>query len=121
MQHEKKNIFIIIIFLFFVIFSKSLKQKCLIPTESCILDGKKPNIAKFVDNNFLARNEKIARLYALQKWKDKWLFSANPMNMVLWVFLHAEFISALKTEPKSMRNMQKIGKKYLSLLFSFSV
>ena len=45
-------------FLFFVIFSKSLKQKCLIPTESCFLDGKKPNIAKFVDNNFLAGNKK---------------------------------------------------------------
>ena len=50
-------------FLFFVIFSKSLKQKCLIPSESCFLDGKKPNIAKLVDINFLADNEKkIARL-----------------------------------------------------------
>ena len=45
-------------FLFFVIFSKSLKQKCLIPTESCFLDGKKTNIAKLVDINFLADNEK---------------------------------------------------------------
>ena len=45
-------------FLFFVIFSKSLKQKCLIPTESCFLDGKKPNIAKLVDINVLADNEK---------------------------------------------------------------
>ena len=45
-------------FLFFVIFSKSLKQKCLIATESCFLDGKKPNIAKLVDINFLADNEK---------------------------------------------------------------
>ena len=45
-------------FLFFVIFSKSLKQKCLTPTESCFLDGKKPNIAKLVDINFLADNEK---------------------------------------------------------------
>ena len=45
-------------FLFFEIFSKSLKQKCLIPTESCFLDGKKPNIAKLVDINFLADNEK---------------------------------------------------------------
>ena len=45
-------------FLFFVIFSKSLKQKCLIPTESFFLDGKKPNIAKLVDINFLAINEK---------------------------------------------------------------
>ena len=45
-------------FLFFVIFTESLKQKCLIPTESCFLDGKKPNIAKLVDINFLADNEK---------------------------------------------------------------
>ena len=45
-------------FLFFVIFSKSLKQKFLIPTESCFIDGKKPNIAKLVDINFLADNEK---------------------------------------------------------------
>ena len=52
----KTKIFIII--LFFVIFSKSLKQKCLIPTESCFLDGKKPNIAKLVNINFMADNEK---------------------------------------------------------------
>ena len=59
-KHSKngKKIFIIIIFYFFVIFSKSLKQKCLIPTQSCFLDGKKPNIAKLVDINFLADNEK---------------------------------------------------------------
>ena len=48
---EKKNIDHY--FLFFVIFSKSLKQKCLIPAESCFLDGKKPNIAKLVDINFM--------------------------------------------------------------------
>ena len=42
-------------FLFFVIFSKSLKQKCLIPTQSCFLDGKKTNIAKLVDINFFGR------------------------------------------------------------------
>ena len=45
-------------FLFFEYFSKSLKQKCLIPIESCFLDGKKPNIAKLVDIKFLADNEK---------------------------------------------------------------
>ena len=59
-KHEKKwekNIYHHY-FLFFVIFSESLKQKCLIPTESCFLDGKKPNIAKLVDINFLADNEK---------------------------------------------------------------
>ena len=39
-----KNIYHL--FLFFVIFSKSFKQKSIIPIESCFLDGKKPNIAK---------------------------------------------------------------------------
>ena len=44
-KNGKKNIYHHY-FLFFVIFSKSLKQNCLIPTESCFLDGKKPNITK---------------------------------------------------------------------------
>ena len=72
--------------IFFVIFSKIIKKKCLIPTESCFLDGKKPNIAKLVDINFLADNEKNRQAigYALQKWKAKWLFSANPMKMCLF-------------------------------------
>ena len=54
---EKKNINYHY-FPFFVIFCKSLKQKCLIPTESCFLDEKKPNIAKLVYINLLADNEK---------------------------------------------------------------
>ena len=63
---KKKNIYHHY-FLFFVIFSKSLKQKCLIPTESCFLDGKKPNIAKLVDINFLADNEKNRQAIRLCK------------------------------------------------------
>ena len=50
-------------FLYFCDFLKSFKQKLVIPTESCFLDGKKPNIAKLVDTNFLADRVKIARLY----------------------------------------------------------
>ena len=45
-------------FSFFVIFSKSYKEKLIIPVESCFLDGKKPNIAKLVDMNFLGDNVK---------------------------------------------------------------
>ena len=45
-------------FLFFVIFSKSLKQKCLIPSELCFLDRKKTNIDNLVDINCLVDNEK---------------------------------------------------------------
>ena len=72
-KNGKKNIYHHY-FLFFVIFSKSLKQKCLIPTESCFLDGKKPNIAKLVDINFLADNEKNRQAIGLQKWKVNGFF-----------------------------------------------
>ena len=66
-KNEKKNIFIIITFYYFLIFSKSLKQKCLIPTESCFLDGRKKNIAKLVDVNFLADNEENCQAIGLAK------------------------------------------------------
>ena len=41
-------------------------------------------------------------------------------NVLIWVFLHTEFIFTLKTEPKSMvfEKHAKNGKKYLSSLFS---
>ena len=54
-------------FLIFVIISKSLKQKCLIPTESCFLDRKKSNIAKLVDINFLVDNEENRRAIGFAK------------------------------------------------------
>ena len=98
---NRKKIFVIIIFYFFVIFSTSFKQNFLKPNESCFLDGKKPNIAKLVYINFLADSMKIAMLQPVRKFLEKWLFSANPIKIPLFrVFLHAEFISALKTEPK---------------------
>ena len=55
------------LFSIFVIFSKSVKQKCLIPTESCFLDGKKANIAKLVDINFLADNQKNRKAIVFAK------------------------------------------------------
>ena len=90
-------------FLFFVIFSRGHKQKCLIPSKTCFLDGKKPNIAKLVDIKFWPITRKIYE------------------NVLILVFLHAEFISALKTEPKSMvfeKHAKNEKKKYLSSLFS---
>ena len=42
-------------------------------------------------------------------------------NMLIWVFLHAEFISAMKTESKSMvfeKHAKNGKKKYLPSLFS---
>ena len=41
-------------------------------------------------------------------------------NVLIWVFLQAEFISALKTEPKPMvfEKLAKNENKYLSSLFS---
>ena len=43
-------------------------------------------------------------------------------NVLIWVFLHAEFISALKTEPKSMvfEKHAKNGKKrFIIIIFYF--
>ena len=57
-------------FLFFVIFSKSHNQKYIIPTESCFLDGKKLNIAKLVDSNFLADNEKNRQAIGFAKMEQ---------------------------------------------------
>ena len=54
-------------FLFFVIFSKRFKQNFLIPTESCFLDGKKPNKVKLVYINFLADSVKIRQDIELAK------------------------------------------------------
>ena len=54
-------------FLFFVIFSKSFKQKLIIPIESCFLDGKKPNRVKLVYMNFLADNVKNRQTIAFAK------------------------------------------------------
>ena len=61
-SENRKKIFVIIIFYFFVIFSISFKQNFLKPNESCLLDRKKPNIAKLVYFNFLAVSMKIAML-----------------------------------------------------------
>ena len=46
-------------------------------------------------------------------------FCKSYEDVLIWVFLHAEFISALKTEPKSMvfEKHAKMEKK-LSSLFS---
>ena len=97
---EKKNI-CYHYFLFFVIFSISFKQNFLKPNESCLLDRKKPNIAKLVYINFLAVSMKIAMLQPVRKFSEKRLFSAKSYkNTLIRVFLHAEFIFALKTEPK---------------------
>ena len=43
-------------------------------------------------------------------------------NVLIWVFLHAEFISALKTEPKPLvfeKHAKNGKKKYLSLFSIF--
>ena len=47
-------------------------------------------------------------------------FGKSYENVLSWLFLHAEFISALKSEQKSMvfEKHAKYEKKYLSSLFS---
>ena len=79
---NRKKIFVYY-FLFFVIFSISFKQNVLKPNESCLLDRKKPNIAKLVYINFLAVSMKIAMLQPVRKFSEKRLFSVNPIKIPL--------------------------------------
>ena len=81
-ENRKKNI-CYHYFLFFVIFSINFKQNFLKPNESCLLDRKKPNIAKLVYSNFLAVSMKIAMLQPVRKFSEKRLFSANPIKIPL--------------------------------------
>ena len=91
MQKIEKNIYYHY-FLFFVIFSISFKQNFLKPNESCLLDGKKPNIAKLV----YIISMKITMLQPVRKFSEK----INPIKISLLGFCACRFISALKTEPK---------------------
>ena len=88
------------LFSIFVIFSISFKQNFQKPNESYLLDSKKPNIAKLVYINFLAVSMKIAMLQPVRKFSKKAVYCKSNKNSLFRVFLHAEFISALKTEPK---------------------
>ena len=117
------KIFINIIFLFFVIFSKSYEQKLIMPIESCFLDGKKPNTAKLVDMNFWADSVKYSQVIPLAKIQAKTaVFCKSYQNVPTRVFLHVEFISALKAEPKSM-GFEKYAKNgikiFIIIIFFF--
>ena len=49
-------------------------------------------------------------------------FCKSYENVLIWVFLHAEFISALKTEPKSMvfkKDAKNEKKKFIIIIFYF--
>ena len=59
---NKIKYLIIVIFYFFVIFSKSYQQNCIKTMESWFLDGNTPNSAKMVLINFLAHSLHIAIL-----------------------------------------------------------
>ena len=59
---NKIKYLIIVIFYFFVIFSKSYQQNCIKTMESWFLDGKTPNSAEIVLINFLAHSLHIAIL-----------------------------------------------------------
>ena len=91
-------------FLFFVIFSISFKQNFLKPNESCLLDRKKPNIAKLGYISFFqffGRQHENRHAIACSKiLRKEAVFCKSYKNTLIRVFLHAEFISALKTEPK---------------------
>ena len=120
---EKKNI-CYHYFPFFVIFSISFKQNFLKPNESCLLDRKKPNIAKLVYNNFLAVSMKIAMLLPVRKFSEKRLFSVNPIKIPLlgYFCMQNSFLPWKRSQSlRFLRNMQKIEKNICYHYFLFFV
>ena len=71
---NKIKYLIIIIFYFFVIFSKSYQQNCIKTMESWFLDGKKSNSAKMVLINFLAHSLQIVHTIVRAKIQGKTAF-----------------------------------------------
>ena len=77
--------------------------------------------------NFLADSMKIAILQPVRKFSEKWLISTNSIkNTPYRVFLHTEFISALKTESKPTvfetckKRKKNIGYQYFLFFVIFS-
>ena len=74
-----------------------------------------------MDIYFLGDNEKNRQAIGFAKTEGKMAFFCKSYeNVLISVFLHADFISALKIEPNSMifEKYAKNGKKKLSSLFS---
>ena len=121
-ENRKKNI-CYHYFLFFVIFSISFKQNFLKPNESCLLDRKKPNIAKLVYINFFGRQHENSHAIACSKiLRKEAVFCKSYKNTLIRVILHAEVISALKTEPKpTVFEKYEENRKKKCLLSLFSI
>ena len=80
---ENRKKYLLSLFSIFCDFSISFKHNFLKPNESCLLDRKKPNIAKLVYINFWAISMKIAMLQPVRKFSEKRLFSLNPIKIPL--------------------------------------
>ena len=87
-----------------------------------MLDRKKPNIAKLVYINFLAVSMKIAMLIAGSKiHRKEAVFCKSYKDTLIRIFLHAEFISALKMErkPTVFEKYAENRKKIFVIIFYF--
>ena len=119
-ENRKKKYLLSLFSIFFVIFSISFKQNFLKPNESCLLDRKKPNIAKLVYINFLAVSMKIAM--PVRKFSEKRLFSLNTIKIPLlgYFCMQNSFLHWKRSQSlRFLRNMKKIEKNMLSLFSIF--
>ena len=99
----------------------SFKQNFLKPNESCLLDRKKPNYSQISIYQFFGRQHENRPAIACSKiLRKEAVFCKSYKDTLIRVFLHAEFISALKTEPKPtvFEKYAENRKKYLLSLFS---
>ena len=89
--------------------------------ESWFLDGKTPNSAKMVLNNFLPIASRSSWYSKGKNSGKNAFFSKSHKNVVIRVFWHAEFISALKTElnPTNFEKNAKNKIKHLIIIIFY--
>ena len=121
-ENRKKNNICYHYFLFFMIFSINYKQNFLKSNESCLLDGRKKKYSQISIYQFFGHQHENRHAIACSKILRKMaVFCKSYKNTLIRVFLHAEFISALKTKPKPTVFEKYAGnrKKYVIIIFYF--
>ena len=103
------------------IFTETLEQNMRKSHKICFfLDGKNTNKSKLEFLKFLRKSAELQGYRVWWNWRKLWLTCKFNKNALIRVFLHAEFISAMKTVQNPMvfmKNAKRIEKWVILIIF----